>query len=71
MQMYTIIRKFYSSTKDMNPDNPRETLDIWVEAGCDPLRLSEAHTVVRKLMTDKLWINQIVVYAPAIEDVDQ
>lgn len=60
MQMYTIVRKFYSSIKDMHPDNPRETLDIRVDFGYDPLTFEEAKIVLPKLMTDKLWINQIV-----------
>ena len=58
--MYTIVRKFYSSIKDMHPDNPREILDIWIDFGCDPLSFEEAKIVLPKLMTDKLWINQIV-----------
>lgn len=67
MKMYTIIRKFYSSTKDMNPDNPYKTVDIWVDNWCKPLTLDEAYILLPKLMTDKLWINQIV----PIESRDQ
>ena len=58
--MYTIVRKFYKSTKDMHPDNLYKVIDVWQDAGCLPLTFEEAKIVLPKLMTDKLWINQIV-----------
>lgn len=50
---YTIVRKMYHSIKDMNPDNPYRTIDIWVSAGCKPLTLEEAHIVLLKMMEDR------------------
>lgn len=56
---YTIIRKMYRSTRDMNPDNPCKISDIWVGCGCDPLTLEEAQIVLPKMMQRALWINEI------------
>ena len=60
--LYTVTRKFYKSAKDMNPDNPYKVLDVWASQGCYPLTLEEARIVCSKLMTGKLWINQIIPY---------
>lgn len=67
MQLYTIIRKRYRSTKDMNPDNPYRVTDIWIGEDCAPLTLKDAEIVLPKMVTNKLWINQIV----PIENKDQ
>lgn len=67
MQMYTIIRKMYHSTKDMHPDNPYRVVDTWMGVGCDPLTMKEAQIVLDKLCPRNLWIDQIV----PIENKDQ
>lgn len=56
---FTIVRKFYNSIRDMNPDNPCEVTDIWTNKGCDPLTQEQAQIVLPKLISGKLFLNEI------------